>query len=91
MIRICATSSRSSWAVFRPSSMSFGCAFEQLDWDRLTTLAHQMKGAGGSYGYPDISQLGFVMEQGFRAHSAEDFVVWMKRLEQLYAAARNGL
>ena len=75
-----------------PQKLSdFRQAFEQLDWDRLVTMAHQLKGAGGSYGYQDISQLGLAMEQGFRAHSAEDFAVWMKHLEQLYTAAKNGL
>lgn len=27
------------------------------DWIRLRSLAHQLKGAGGSYGYPDLSEL----------------------------------
>ncbi|MBI5863484.1 MAG: Hpt domain-containing protein, partial [Planctomycetes bacterium] len=41
-------------------------AHEKLDWERLKTLAHQLKGAGGSYGYPDITTLGAEMETAFR-------------------------
>jgi len=66
-------------------------AHEQLDWDNLSTLAHQLKGAGGSYGYSEISELGKTMEQAFRVHSAEHFEDWMKQFEQLINAARAGL
>ncbi len=69
----------------------FRQAFEQLNWDNLTRLAHQLKGAGGSYGYVDLSTLGKTMEDAFRAHSADSFAEWMTRLEQLLTAARAGL
>lgn len=32
------------------------------DWIRLRSLAHQLKGAGGSYGYPDLSDLAAQLE-----------------------------
>ncbi len=32
------------------------------DWSRLRSLAHQLKGAGGSYGYPDLSDLAARLE-----------------------------
>ena len=70
---------------------NFRQAHQRLDWDRLTALAHQLKGAGGSYGYPDLSTLGATMESSFRIHSAEQFASWMEQLESLSAAARAGL
>lgn len=69
----------------------FQQAYQQLDWDRLTVLAHQLKGAGGSYGYPDLSALAAAMESCFRNHSAEQFSAWMEQLVCLSAAARAGL
>ena len=66
-------------------------AYERLEWDRLTTLAHQLKGTGGSYGYPDVSALAATMERAFRTHSADRFATWIKQLDQLTAAARAGL
>ena len=51
-------------------------AYEKLDWQMLTVLSHRLKGAGGSYGYPDISRLCAEMEQGFRNHHAADFQAW---------------
>lgn len=66
-------------------------AYARLDWDALTRLAHQLKGAGGSYGYPDLSRLGALMEADFRAHSATSFTTWMDRLGALAEAARAGL
>ena len=66
-------------------------AFEKLDWQMLAVLAHRLKGAGGSYGYPDISRLGAEMEHGFRSQDAENFQAWMTRLNKLVAAAEAGL
>lgn len=66
-------------------------AFEQLDWDCLVKIAHQLKGAGGSYGYGDLSKLAKEMEDAFRAHSAEHFARQMTQFEQLIAAAWAGL
>lgn len=66
-------------------------AHEQLDWDLLRTLAHRLKGAGGSYGYPDLSELGKRMEDNFKAQRADDFVVWIQQFERLTAAASAGL
>jgi histidine phosphotransfer protein HptB len=66
-------------------------AHERLDWEQLTTFAHRLKGAAGSYGYPDISRLCAEMEQRFRSHEAEDFRRWMAELGGLTAAAREGL
>jgi HPt (histidine-containing phosphotransfer) domain-containing protein len=66
-------------------------AYENLDWERLTRLAHQLKGAGGSYGYPQISGLAAEMEAQFRQHDAEDFPTWMQALTRLCEAARRGL
>ena len=69
----------------------FRTSYEKLDWDNLSSLAHQLKGAGGSYGYVELSQLGKTMESAFRNHSASEFTLWMQRFEQLIAAARAGL
>lgn len=66
-------------------------AFEQQDWNALVTLAHRLKGAGGSYGYPDISQLGAEMERQFKARQDGNFAEFVGRLEQLSAAAAAGL
>lgn len=66
-------------------------AYERLDWDYLTTLAHQLKGAGGSYGYAELSELCALMETAFRTHSADEFASWIAQLEQLITAAHAGL
>jgi HPt (histidine-containing phosphotransfer) domain-containing protein len=66
-------------------------AHAKLDWEALTTLAHRLKGAAGSYGYPQISKLCAGMEQQFRAHQAEKFAEWIADLARLTAAARAGL
>lgn len=66
-------------------------AYAQLDWEMLTTLAHRLKGAGGSYGYPDISQLCAEMEQSFRSHHADEMTAWLTQLSALISGAAAGL
>lgn len=64
---------------------------EKLDWDLMVSLTHRLKGAGGSYGYPDISRLCAEMEQHFQAHQAGDLADSLTRLNALIEAAREGL
>jgi HPt (histidine-containing phosphotransfer) domain-containing protein len=66
-------------------------AFDELDWSQLNTLAHRLKGAGGSYGYPVISRLAAQMEKDFKTHRADDFAAQILQLENLAAAAHTGL
>ncbi len=66
-------------------------AYEKLDWGQLTRMAHRLKGAAGSYGYPEISQVCATMERSFAVHEADEFAAWLADLEQLAAAAREGL
>lgn len=66
-------------------------AFEANNWETLETLAHRLKGAGGSYGYADISDLAATMERQFKAHCAIEFQSWITQLEHLTQAARRGL
>ena len=66
-------------------------AYEALDWEQLAMLAHRLKGASGSYGYPDLSTLAATMEQSFRSQQADDFAAWTKWLEAAVNAAQAGL
>jgi len=66
-------------------------AFDELDWSQLKTLAHCLKGAGGSYGYPVISRLAAQMEKDFKNHRTNDFDTQIHQLESLAAAAHAGL
>ena len=38
-------------------------ALEQQDIDVLNRIGHQLKGAGGSYGFPDITAAGLQLEK----------------------------
>lgn len=61
------------------------------DLKRLTTLAHQLKGAGGSYGYPQITAAARAMDKDYRAGNVDRFAVQIETLQSLAAAARHGL
>lgn len=66
-------------------------AFAASNWDELATLAHRLKGAGGSYGYPELSEIGADMETSFKAQQAGDMDQWIANLQSLTDAARKGL
>ncbi len=38
-------------------------AYQEQDWNELKSLAHQLKGAGGGYGFPGLSQVAKGLEQ----------------------------
>ena len=65
-------------------------ALRDRDWDRLVVLAHQLKGAGGSYGYPEISEAARQLEADARER-AGPLEQRLEHLEKLCAAAAAGL
>ncbi len=66
-------------------------AYAKLDWQALCTYAHRMKGASGSYGFPDMSKLCGTMEDNFKAQRADQFADWAAQFEALTQAAKAGL
>ena len=50
---------------------AMGQAFMAGSYDELQREAHQLKGAGGSYGYPSVSEAAAVLEDAARARDAE--------------------
>lgn len=66
-------------------------AHAKSDFELLRTLAHRLKGAGGSYGFPPISQLAASLEQQFARHDASGFAAGIEELERLTGAALAGL
>lgn len=66
-------------------------AFERMDWEMMVVLAHRLKGAAGSYGYPDISTFCSGLEARFRLQDAGDFAADIQVLEKYVAAAVKGL
>lgn len=47
-------------------------AFDSQNWKKLGALCHQLKGAGGSYGFPDISQACKSIETSLSDHSTDN-------------------
>jgi hypothetical protein len=50
------------------------------DWVEAERLAHILKGSGGTYGYPEVSQIAHSLEQHIRAGEAEEAVIAMEQL-----------
>lgn len=50
---------------------SLESAFGSNDADQLKTLAHQLKGAAGGYGFPSISECAATLESGVSGASGD--------------------
>jgi two-component system, sensor histidine kinase and response regulator len=59
-------------------------------YERLQRLAHQMKGAGGGYGYPHLTDAARILEDAAKAQDAEGGRLAMKQLRDLCKAVQAG-
>ena len=57
-------------------------ALAQADFESVRVAAHGMKGAGGSYGFAEISRLGAAIEEGARQCDAEAIAALVASLEE---------
>jgi len=60
------------------------------DYDGLRSLAHQMKGAGGSYGYPILTETAKILEEAAQAKDVEAGTTALEEFEALYQAVDRG-
>lgn len=51
------------------------------DWETISTLGHRMKGAGGGYGFDDISRIGAVIERAATTRDAAETRASIDELE----------
>jgi len=56
-------------------------ALANADFDTVRITAHGMKGAGGGYGFPEITRLGAAMEEGAMRRDVDVIGVLVTSLE----------
>jgi histidine phosphotransfer protein HptB len=65
---------------------------EAGDWQELSCLAHQLKGAAGSYGFPQLALAAAGVEESARdGRPAQDIAVALERLGAACAQTRAGI
>jgi HPt (histidine-containing phosphotransfer) domain-containing protein len=57
-------------------------ALADADFEAIRGSAHGMKGAGGGYGFPEISRLGAALEEGARQRDAAAISALLASLEE---------
>ncbi len=57
-------------------------ALAGADFEAIRVSAHGMKGAGGGYGFPEISRLGAALEEGARQRDAAAITALVASLEE---------
>lgn len=60
-------------------------ALAAADFETVRVAAHGMKGAGGGYGFPEISRLGAAMEEGAQRRDAAAVSALVASLETYLA------
>lgn len=60
-------------------------AIQTQDFEQLLTAAHQLKGSGGGYGYPVLTQLAAELEQKAREDSLEGCKTALAEIERTCA------
>jgi HPt (histidine-containing phosphotransfer) domain-containing protein len=76
----------------RKDTQTMGDALTQGDFETIRILGHSMKGAGGSYGFDAITDIGKSLEQAAKdkdteriERSLQELSVYLDRLEVVYA------
>jgi HPt (histidine-containing phosphotransfer) domain-containing protein len=57
-------------------------ALAGADFEAIRASAHGMKGAGGGYGFPEISRLGAALEEGARQRDTVAIAALVASLEE---------
>ena len=65
-------------------------ALDNGDYDQLRRLAHQLKGAGGSYGYPSLNGAAVTLEDAAKAEDVEATKLALAKLTALSRSAARG-
>ena len=64
----------------RKDTETIGEALKQGDFETIQVLGHSMKGAGGSYGFDAITDIGKSLEQTAKDGDAEGIQRWVQEL-----------
>ena len=59
---------------------NLGCALQEIDFEKLRSIGHNLKGVGGGYGFPDITIMGAEIEEGAKANNTERVSENIKKL-----------
>ena len=65
-------------------------ALNNSDFELLQREAHQMKGAGGSYGYPKLTEVAKAIEDAAKAEDTEAGTLALGEFAELSQAAARG-
>lgn len=69
-----------------PSIDAMQQAVAASHWQEVQSLAHQLKGSGGAYGYPALTDAAAILENAAKACDAEQVADAMRRLTSLLGA-----
>lgn len=66
-------------------------SIQKYDWDNLSDILHQLKGTGGNFGYPAISELAEEMELYTIKQNETELNRLLSKLKSVYKEVELGL
>lgn len=57
-------------------------ALHNTDYETIETLAHRLKGAGGGYGFTDLTVMGKAIESSAKNKNTAETHKWINELSQ---------
>ncbi|WP_455199920.1 ATP-binding protein [Kaarinaea lacus] len=73
-----------------PTKKKLNHAFNEEDWKLFSGVIHQIKGLGGSYGYPDITQVAAKIEFQLVSENISEVSLLLNELFELFDRAIMG-
>lgn len=65
-------------------------AYDEKDWEKFTSLIHQMKGVGGNYGYPMLTTLSTEIENLAKEESFSEVEIKLDEFQLMNKAILAG-
>lgn len=58
------------FALCRRDLLNLQAALDENDFERVRVLGHNLKGSGGAYGFPDLTEIGASLETSGKSQDA---------------------
>lgn len=68
------------FALCRRDLLNLQSALERNDFEQIRVLGHNLKGSGGAYGFPELSEIGLALETSGKRHDREIAKAEVERL-----------
>jgi HPt (histidine-containing phosphotransfer) domain-containing protein len=74
------------FALCRRDLLNLQAALERNDFEQIRVLGHNLKGSGGAYGFPELTEIGLELEVSGKQQDREIAKTGVERLQEFLKA-----